>query len=212
MTYLARVPEPRARVPVAAAYDLRSEPATNSQPTVDEEPVIMTMRHSGSLILTGKLRRWALAPKPLTNLAGYVILARRSRKDFGVVIAARTLGEARRKLNRSLNKRLYPYLSRRVGDDVLFLNWSYEEDPPMMDLPLDAVDEPNRCPIRLYHRTATQAGELAGKRVLEVGCGHGGGASHLTRALAPASYLGLDLNPAGIEFCRQRHQNQRRTI
>ena len=61
-------------------------------------------------------------------------------------------------------------------------------------------------PIQLYHSTATRAGELAGKRVLEVGCGHGGGASYLTRTLGPASYVGLDLNSAGIEFCRRRHQ------
>ncbi|HEU4363165.1 MAG TPA: class I SAM-dependent methyltransferase [Mycobacterium sp.] len=100
---------------------------------------------------------------------------------------------------------MFPYLTHRVGDDVLFLNWAYQEDPPM-DLPLDAADEPNRGPIQLYCRTATQAGELAGKRVLEVGCGHGGGASYLMRALGPACYVGLDLNPAGIEFCRRRHQ------
>lgn len=37
-------------------------------------------------------------------------------------------------------------------------------------------------------------------------CGHGGGASWLTRTLRPARYTGLDLNPAGIAFCRQRHR------
>lgn len=125
--------------------------------------------------------------------------------NAGTTIGDRTVGEAWRKLNRTLNRLLYPYLSRRVSDDVVFLNWSYEEDPPMA-LTLDAADEPNRYPIQLYHSTATQGGALAGKRVLEVGCGHGGGASYLTRALAPASYLGLDLNPVGIEFCRKRHQ------
>jgi ubiquinone/menaquinone biosynthesis C-methylase UbiE len=74
-----------------------------------------------------------------------------------------------------------------------------------MGLPLDAGDEPNRYPIQLYHSTATQNGGLADKRVLEVGCGRGGGASYLTRALNPVSYVGLDLNAAGIEFCRRRH-------
>ncbi len=39
----------------------------------------------------------------------------------------------------------------------------------------------------------------------EVSCGHGGGASYLTRTLRPASYTGLDLNEAGIAFCRTRH-------
>jgi ubiquinone/menaquinone biosynthesis C-methylase UbiE len=101
-------------------------------------------------------------------------------------------------------KFFYPYLTRRLGtDEFLFLNWSYEEDPPMA-LPMAASDELNRFPIQLYHRTATQA-DLSGKEILEVGCGHGGGASYLTRSLHPASYTGLDLNPAAIAFCRERH-------
>jgi ubiquinone/menaquinone biosynthesis C-methylase UbiE len=99
----------------------------------------------------------------------------------------------------------YPLLSRLLTrDDVLFLNYGYEEDPPMA-LPLAASDEPDRFPIQLYHRTATQV-DLVGKKVLEVSCGHGGGASYLTRTLHPASYAGLDLNPVGIEFCRKRHK------
>jgi ubiquinone/menaquinone biosynthesis C-methylase UbiE len=100
----------------------------------------------------------------------------------------------------------YPMMTRRLGnqDDVVFLNWGYEEDPPM-GLPLDTADEPNRYSIQLYHQTATQV-DLAGKKVLEVSCGHGGGASYLVRTLKPASYTGLDFNSAGIEFCQQRHQ------
>ena len=99
---------------------------------------------------------------------------------------------------------VYRAITRRLNaDDVVFLNYGYEEDPPMA-LPLSEADEPNRYFIQLYHRTATQT-ELGGKRVLEVSCGHGGGASYLTRSLAPASYTGLDLNPDGIAFCRKRH-------
>ena len=98
----------------------------------------------------------------------------------------------------------YRFLSRLLTrDDVLFLNYGYEEDPPMA-LPLAASDEPDRFPIQLYHRTATPV-DLAGKNVLEVSCGHGGGASYLMRTLHPASYTGLDLNTVGIEFCRKRH-------
>jgi ubiquinone/menaquinone biosynthesis C-methylase UbiE len=101
-------------------------------------------------------------------------------------------------------KYLYPFVSRRLSSgDVVFLNFGYEEDP-LMALPLEAADEPNRYWIQLYHRTATQA-DLTDKRVLEVGCGHGGGASYLMRTLHPASYTGLDLNPDGIAFCKKRH-------
>jgi ubiquinone/menaquinone biosynthesis C-methylase UbiE len=98
----------------------------------------------------------------------------------------------------------YRFLSRLLaGDDVLFLNYGYEEDPPMA-LPLAVSDEADRFPIQLYHRTATQV-DLIGKKVLEVSCGHGGGASYLMRTVHPASYTGLDLNTVGIEFCRKKH-------
>ena len=100
----------------------------------------------------------------------------------------------------------YPMMTRRLGeqDDVQFLNWGYEEDPPL-GLPLDESNEPNRYSIQLYHQTATQA-DISGKKVLECSSGHGGGASYLTRTLKPASYTGLDFNAAGVEFCKERHQ------
>ena len=101
-------------------------------------------------------------------------------------------------------KYLYPLITRFVSqDDVTFLNYGYEDYPPVR-LPLAAKDEPDRYPIQLYHRTATQV-DLGGKQVLEVVCGPGGGASYLTRTLQLASYTGVGLNPLGINFCRQRH-------
>src|SRR5271170_7619312 len=99
----------------------------------------------------------------------------------------------------------YPFLTRQLrGEEVLFLNYAYEEESPM-GIPLVPGDEPNRACIQLYHHVATQV-ELRGKNVLEVSCGHGGGASYLTRTLQPKNYTALDLNPAGINFCRQRHR------
>ena len=113
------------------------------------------------------------------------------------------LGSAR--VRRAIWQLWYPFLTRRLrNDEVLFLNYAFEEDPPR-DLPLDPADEPNRACIQLYHHVATQI-DLRGKNVLEVSCGHGGGASWLARTLRSASYTGLDLNPRGIEFCRRRHR------
>src|ERR1700759_2808441 len=107
--------------------------------------------------------------------------------------------------NRLVSRHFYRIQTRLfASDDVVFLNIGYEEDPPMA-LPPPECDEPNRFYVQLYHRVATQT-DLSGKRVLEVGCGHGGGASYLTRTLQPASYTGLDLNPAAVAFCRRRHQ------
>jgi ubiquinone/menaquinone biosynthesis C-methylase UbiE len=107
-------------------------------------------------------------------------------------------------IRRAIWKLWYPFLTRRLrADEVLFLNYAFELDPPW-GLPLTVIDEPNRGCIQLYHHVATQA-NLQGRRVLEVSCGHGGGASYLVRTLRPARYVGLDLNPTGIEFCRRRH-------
>jgi len=101
-------------------------------------------------------------------------------------------------------KYLLPLGTRQVGDDVVFFNFGYEEDPPMA-LPLAGSDESNRYCIQLYHVTASQV-DLTGKQVLEVSCGAGGGASYIVRKLGPASYTGLDLNPASIDKCRDRHR------
>jgi ubiquinone/menaquinone biosynthesis C-methylase UbiE len=118
----------------------------------------------------------------------------------------RLLFKLNEQFTQRVQKSIYRYATRRLdGDDVVFLNYGYEEDPAM-SVPLSTSDEPDRYSIQLYHSTAAQV-DLAGKRVLEVGCGHGGGASYLVRTMHPASYTGLDLNPAGIDFCRNRHKH-----
>ena len=56
----------------------------------------------------------------------------------------------------------YPFLTRRLrGEEILFLNYAFETDPPM-GLPLPPADEPNRACIQLYHHVATQV-DLRGK-------------------------------------------------
>jgi SAM-dependent methyltransferase len=108
-------------------------------------------------------------------------------------------------MRKALWKLWYPLLTRRLrGEEVLFLNYAYEEEPPR-GIPLSPEDERNRTCIQLYHHVATQV-PLHGKDILEVSCGHGGGASYLTRQLHPRHYTALDLNPAGIRFCQKRHQ------
>ena len=107
-------------------------------------------------------------------------------------------------VRRAIWKFWYPFLTRRLrAHEVLFLNYAFEENPPRA-LALDPADEPNRACIQLYHHVAAQT-DLRRKNVLEVSCGHGGGASWLARTLRPAGYTGLDLNAAGVAFCRGRH-------
>lgn len=99
------------------------------------------------------------------------------------------------------------------AEDVTFLNYAFE-DPGGKPLSLSEEDEASRPNIQLYDHVVTQPDkrghpfELHGKAVLEVSCGHGGGASWLVRTLSPACYIGFDLNPKGIEFCRRRHQGR----
>ena len=85
----------------------------------------------------------------------------------------------------------YPYLTRRLrSEEVLFLNYAFETDPPV-GLRLEPADEPNRACIQLYHHVATQV-DLRGENVLEVSCGHGGGASWLND---PHSGMGAQWPP-----------------
>jgi SAM-dependent methyltransferase len=99
----------------------------------------------------------------------------------------------------------YPFLTRRLRNEgVFFLNYAFETEPPM-GIPLESGDEPNRACIQLYHHVAAQV-PLRGKDILEVSCGHGGGASYLTRTFQPRRYTALDLNPEAIRFCRESHR------
>jgi SAM-dependent methyltransferase len=109
------------------------------------------------------------------------------------------------RLRKAIWRLWYPFLTRRLrGEEVLFLNYAFETDPPV-GLRLEPDDEPNRACIQLYHHVASQV-ELGGKQVLEVSCGHGGGASWIARNMHPTRYTGIDLNPVGIRFCQQRHR------
>jgi ubiquinone/menaquinone biosynthesis C-methylase UbiE len=107
-------------------------------------------------------------------------------------------------IRKAIWKIWYPFLTRRLHEEgVIFLNYAYETDPPM-GIALAPEEEADRACIQLYHHVGSQK-DLGGKSVLEVSCGHGGGASHLTRTFHPAAYTGLDLNPTGIAFCKKRH-------
>jgi ubiquinone/menaquinone biosynthesis C-methylase UbiE len=98
----------------------------------------------------------------------------------------------------------YNYLSGRIGSDpVTFLNYGYWP-PEGETLALRPEDEPNRPAIQLYHHVASGA-DLAGKNVLEVSCGHGGGASFVTRYHKPKAYTAIDQNVKAIEFNQKTH-------
>lgn len=100
----------------------------------------------------------------------------------------------------------YQYISGRIGaDSVNFLNYGYMP-PEGNTLELQAEDEINRPAIQLYHHVASGA-DLRNKDVLEVSCGHGGGASFIKRYHQPKTYTGIDQNPKAIERNKKNYQH-----
>ena len=73
------------------------------------------------------------------------------------------------------------------------MNYGHVADGGGEPLLLSAEDEPDRYCIQLYERVATPA-KLAGAKVLEVGCGRGGGASFLSRYHGPEKFTGADFS------------------
>ncbi|MFN5655252.1 MAG: class I SAM-dependent methyltransferase, partial [Verrucomicrobiota bacterium] len=111
----------------------------------------------------------------------------------------------RPKLRQKLWAWWYPFFTRRVrAQGIDFLNYAFESEDSAK-LKLADGDEPNRPNLQLYEHVRGDIA-LTGLRVLEVSCGHGGGASYFARTYRPAEYVGLDLNPEGIRHCQRRHQ------
>ncbi|MEE8442056.1 MAG: class I SAM-dependent methyltransferase, partial [Spirochaetia bacterium] len=85
-----------------------------------------------------------------------------------------------------------------------FINYGYEPTDPTSRPHLQPEDEDDRVCIQLYQHLVETA-DMVGKSVLEVSCGRGGGASYAMRYLKPKHYVGLDLSPSNIAFCRNRY-------
>ena len=86
-----------------------------------------------------------------------------------------------------------------TADNFSFMNYGYA---PLI-AELAASDEPERYCLQLYRHLVGDA-PLAGKRLVEVSCGRGGGAAHLARVLKPASYTGIDISEQNVRLARER--------
>jgi ubiquinone/menaquinone biosynthesis C-methylase UbiE len=107
-------------------------------------------------------------------------------------------------LRRLLWRWWYGRLAKRYqGGDWTFMNYGFAPAGGTA-LALDPGDEADRFCIQLYHRVAS-ATELAGREVLEVGSGRGGGASFLARYHRPAKITGADFSPQAVALCQKRH-------
>ena len=100
----------------------------------------------------------------------------------------------------------YPQLTRLTRNaPVVFLNYGYVEEGAAASVPaLHPEDEPDRPCIQLYDAVVRPI-SLKGLRILEVSCGHGGGASYIARYFHPESMHGIDRNASAVALCQKRH-------
>lgn len=112
-------------------------------------------------------------------------------------------------MNYSLRERLfqiwYWYVNRvDKNAEVLFMNYGYHDDSTKVNL--SETDEINRYSIQLYDHLASEV-DLKNLNIIEVGCGRGGGLSHVVNAHYPATAKGLDLDKRAINFCNTHYKN-----
>lgn len=122
---------------------------------------------------------------------------------FRVVLKAINHGGIPPRLQKAAWRWWYQLLTWRWRDTGWgFMNYGYL--PPDGDAPLelDGPDEPDRCFIGLYRHVVGDF-PLAGKRVLEVGSGRGGGASYVARYHHPAAMVGLDFSAQAVALARR---------
>src|SRR5262249_52328626 len=111
-------------------------------------------------------------------------------------------------------KRFYDSVSAQLGASPygkfsFFLNYGYAPDGKPE---LSAV----ALPDRYIHKNSVKLvleliGDcpVAGKRVLDVGCGRGGTVHVLITFFKPEQVSGLDLSTNAIAFCREAHKDPR---
>ena len=111
-----------------------------------------------------------------------------------------------RKLSRKFMYSLFAYMVR--ANHWKFMNYGYDEPAGVWPHPsLHEDDEDNRYSIQLYHHLAINV-RIDKKRVLEVGCGRGGGASYLGRYFSPVKIVGLDYCGKAISFCKKNYKEK----
>jgi SAM-dependent methyltransferase len=84
--------------------------------------------------------------------------------------------------------------------ELTVLNYGFSSEPEESTI---APDEREYYCLRLYEHTVRGV-SIAGRKVLEVSCGRGGGASYLTKHLRPQRYVGIDLSEENISMARAR--------
>lgn len=89
----------------------------------------------------------------------------------------------------------------RNDTDLVFMNYGYADPHPGAGC---AATGAERYSAQLYHAVASRV-PLAGKRVLDIGSGRGGGAAHIHRHFGPRETVGCDVARQAVAFCKRVH-------
>jgi SAM-dependent methyltransferase len=93
--------------------------------------------------------------------------------------------------------------AQRLFGRPRFMNLGFAGLPEArLPIPLRDEDEPNRFAIQLYHQLLQHL-DVAGGRILEVGCGGCGGLDYITGYLGPDLAVGLDLVAETLSHARR---------
>jgi SAM-dependent methyltransferase len=116
-----------------------------------------------------------------------------------------SFAHARPRAWRWLWRTWYQFLARRYPDARwTFMNYGFVPPAGMPPVALRPEDEADRACAQLYARVVG-GHALAGRDVLEIGSGRGGGAAFVARTFAPRRVLGVDISERAVAFCRARH-------
>jgi SAM-dependent methyltransferase len=93
----------------------------------------------------------------------------------------------------------------RAGPETAFMNYGYAPlHATTAGVGAGVASDPDHYGRQLYGRVAGAA-DLAGKDVLEVGCGRGGGTAFVFDRFGPRSMTGIDLSTKAISRCQADH-------
>ncbi len=103
-------------------------------------------------------------------------------------------------------RRFYDTVARR-NPELPFLNYGYADPADTTPLEQGASSLETVC-RSLYEEVLTPMPPGL-ERLVEIGCGRGGGAFYLLQAQPHLQYLGLDLSREHIKVCRERFSGRR---